>query len=156
MKRALLAALLLLHVTVLALGSLPWSPFVAQLFPYYAGYLRWTGQLQGWAMYQYPDHRSQEFELIARFPDGREERPWGDVHEMSSRNFYFLESLFLRNDEQRFAYRFLDVLRERWPTEPRPSALVLRRTSRPITEYARVSEQGALGAPVQQELVRRW
>jgi hypothetical protein len=156
LARRLLAVGLLLHFSVLALNALPWSRFVGVLYPFYSWYPRWTGQNQVWAMYQYPDRRSQEFDLIARFADGREERPWGGIHEMRSRNFYFLEALFLRNDNDKFAQRFLEVLHQRWPAEPRPTTLVVRRSTRKINDYTDVPNKGVFGEQQQLEIVRRW
>jgi hypothetical protein len=156
LARRFLAVALLLHFSVLALNALPWSRFIAVLYPYYAWYPRWTGQNQVWAMYQYPDRRSNEFDLIARFGGDKEERPWGGVHEMRSRYFYFLEALFLRNDGEKFAQRFLEVLRQRWPAEPRPSAIVVRRTTLKINDYADVPNKGVFGERQEAEIARRW
>lgn len=156
LARKLLAVFLFLHFAVLALNALPGSRFVSALFPYYGWYPRFTGQNQIWSMYQYPDRRSSEFELIARFDDGREVRPWGEPREMSSRNFYFLEALFLQNESERFARQFLDVLWQRWPEHPRPRTLLIRRTTTVINNYAGVPLTGVYGERQQQEIVRRW
>lgn len=126
LRRKLLAFAILLHFIVLGLNALPGSRFVNALYPYYGWYPRWTGQSQIWAMYQYPDRRSSEFELIARFEDGREEMPWGRANDMASRQTYFLEALFYADDQDRFAHRFLNVGWLRWPASARPRALLVR------------------------------
>lgn len=154
--KKLLGACLLLHFIVLALNALPGSRFVQVLYPYYGFYPRWTGQNQIWGMYQYPDRRSNEFELIARFDDGHEERPWGGAHDMPPRYFYFLEALFYRDDGEKLAQRFLEVLRQRWPSEPRPRSLVLRRTGVVINAYADVPAKGVRGERQEQRIERRW
>lgn len=156
LARKLLAACLFLHFAVLALNALPGSRFVQALYPFYGWYPRYTGQNQIWAMYQYPDRRSQEFELVARFDDGHDERPWSGAHDMPARSFYFLEALFLRDDGGKLAQDFLEVLRRRWPGEPRPRSIAIERTSTRINNYAEVPSQGVYGERERQELVRRW
>jgi hypothetical protein len=156
LRRKLLAGAILLHFLALGLSALPSSRFSAALYPYYGWYPRWTRQNQAWAMYQYPDRGSNAFDLVARFDDGREERPWGDPRELSSRRMYFLEALFYRDDEERFARRFLDVLRQRWPGSQRPRSIDVVRTSVEINDYARVPENGIFGKRQEQRIERRW
>lgn len=156
LARKLLAVCLLLHFAVLGLNALPGSRFVSELYPYYGWYPRYTGQNQIWSMYQHPDRRSSEFDLIAELPDGKEVRPWGAPHEMSARNFYFLEALFLDAESERFAQEFLEVLWRRWPEQPRPRALSIRRKTVLINEYVRVPAAGVHGAAQEHAIVRRW
>jgi hypothetical protein len=156
LRRKLLAAALLLHFLVLGLNALPGSRFVQSLYPYYGWYPRWTEQSQIWAMYQYPDRHSNEFEIVAVFDDGHEERPWGGPREMSSRETYFVEAMFYRDDQDRFAHRFLNVLWQRWPSEPKPRALLLRKTSVSINNFSEVPAKGIFGERQRREIERRW
>lgn len=58
-KRELTSAFLFLHVSILFLNNLAWSPFVECLYPYYYPYVQWTGQSQSWGMYKNPDQFDQ-------------------------------------------------------------------------------------------------
>ncbi|HYO98501.1 MAG TPA: hypothetical protein VER33_28555 [Polyangiaceae bacterium] len=156
LRRRLLAVALLAHFSVLVLAALPASRFVEALYPLYGWYIRVSGQGQNWAMYQYPARDDSDFELIARFPDGHEERPWGLAPDMRSRELYFLEALFVQGDE-RLGNRFLEVLRQRWDGPVRPSSLVVRRTLTGISDFRKVPEVGTRsGSRSVREIERRW
>ena len=157
LRRRLLSIALLAHFGVLVLAALPGSPFVEALYPLYGWYIRVSGQGQNWAMYQYPSREDSDFELIARFPDGHEERPWGLAPDMRSRELYFLEALFVRGDDQQLGARFLEVLRQRWQGPVRPSSLLVRRTLTGISDFRKVPELGTrTGSRSVLEIERKW
>ena len=130
-RRALLSGFFLFHFTALVLGNLPWSPFIAVVYPTYAWYLRSTGQLQDWGMYSRPDHIRTTLWLTAHFDDGRVEYPWGDTVGMSPRRVYLLESLIMRNDRDQEADRFLWNIMNRYPVDDQPRRIELGMESWP-------------------------
>jgi hypothetical protein len=125
MLRTVLSGFLLLHFTALILGNLPWSPFIAVLYPTYSWYLRCTGQLQDWGMYSRPDRLRSTLWFTAHFDDGRVEHPWGDTAGMSARRVYLLESLLLRDGQDKSAERFLRLMLSRYQSDDRPRRLEL-------------------------------
>jgi hypothetical protein len=155
--RRLFAALVFLHFLALALNALPNSRFVRALYPYYGWYPNKTGQQQVWAMYQHPDRIRGDYELVARLPDGREVHPWGSSRQMSSREVYFVEGVLLGSNNK-VADQLFATLRERWPNEPRPNWLAVRRLSRTVNEFGQVPQRGTLapGKPTKREIERRW
>lgn len=123
--RRLFSGLLVLHLTALVLGNLPWSPFIATLYPIYSWYLSTTGQIQNWRMYTRPDHLRTAMWLTAHFDDGRIEQPWGETARMSPRRLYVLETLLMRDDRDEAADRFLRRILNRYPADARPQRVEL-------------------------------
>lgn len=155
--RTLMAVAILIHAVLLVLAMLPVSRFSSAVFPLYDRYIRWTGQPQNWAMYQYPDQVQADYQLIAYFPDGHQELPWGTAIHMKPRETYFLESLLLNQSNHDLAWNFLAVLRQRYPEAARPSLLVLRRTARVVRPFDQVPTNGTIGDVLQPiELRRAW
>lgn len=155
--RALIAVAVAIHALLLVLAMLPASRFSSAVFPLYDRYIRWTGQPQNWAMYQYPDQVQADYQLIAYFPDGRQELPWGSALQMKPRQTYFLEALLLNQGNHDLAWNFLDLLRQRYPKASRPNSLILRRTARTVRPFDQVPTTGTIGdvlPPI--ELRRSW
>lgn len=125
-RKIILSALFTLHFAALFLNNLPWSPFIAALYPKYAWYIRLTGQGQNWSMYTHPDRNRSRFSLTAYYQDQRrEDRPWGSMTGMDPRKLYFLEGLFMRKGGETAADRFLDYLLARYPEDDHPVRLEL-------------------------------
>jgi len=154
--RRILSFAIALHFAVLVVNNLPWSPFVARLFPLYSWYPIATGQNQNWSMYQYPIHFQPDFHLVARFPDGAETRPWGTSRRMRAREVYLLEKLFLMNDGNRLAYRLFDALHDRYPADYRPTEIVLRRTTSDTPPMPGQIDHRPASVARELEISKRW
>lgn len=124
-RKLLLSAFFVFHFTVLLLNNLPWSPFIAPLYPKYSWYPRLTGQIQDWGMYTHPDHQRSLIRLTAHFDDERVEHPWGVMSRMGSRRLYFLEGLFVRENREDIADRFLRHVMNGYPEHDRPNRVEL-------------------------------
>jgi hypothetical protein len=153
--KPLLALAIAVHVLLLLLGTLPSSRFSQAAFPLFNGYLTLTNQPQAWVMYQNPDQVRANYELVAVYPDGREERPWGTAREMSPRECYFLEALSYNPNARQLAWDFLGVLRERMPEAARPSQLFVRRTSRTVVPFDQAAGRSPLGDDLPASEIRR-
>lgn len=154
--RLLVSLFLLFHIGSLVLASLPWSPFVASLFPYYSWYIKATSQQQGWGMYQYPTQADMRYEFIAVMPDGSVHWPVGRPEDVTPRQLYILEGLL--SSHGRYADQFMTYVREQYPSGKEPVRMemrYLRASVAPLTVHA--PESGYRGEFQQQkQLVRSW
>ena len=93
------------HLLAVFLNAFPWSPFIAKLYPFYRGYVDFTGQAQVWTMYKSPLHYDPKYEIVATDTSGQLIRPFGYMEDWSPRKLYFVEALFGSNEE--FALAFI-------------------------------------------------
>lgn len=110
--KGLFSLLLVCHFAAIFLHALPWSPFVAKLAPGYLGYINVTGQSQVWAMYKSPFHFDPRFEIEAVDSSGNILKPFGQPADWQPRKLYFIEALFMSNED--FALAFIKYIGNRY------------------------------------------
>jgi len=150
MLRLLASIILLFHFTALTLNNLPWSDFIASLYPYYSWYIYRTGQAQNWALYNNVLKSSPNFELELSYADGRTELPWGTSRQMASRSLYFLEAVLIRRKMDGYGDRFLQWFWDNAPEGAKPSAARLSHYFTPIPEHGIRETAGITGPPAKQ------
>ena len=124
-KRELTSAFLFLHVSILFLNNLAWSPFVECLYPYYYPYVQWTGQSQSWGMYKNPDQFDQRIVFASVLSDGHREQASVTL-DSSPRMLYFFDGLFKQSRKQE-AISYLRWRVNHEPKSQQPASVALQR-----------------------------